>query len=89
MRKDGLKDRKRIGKDNFGIKMNQNRLYFRIFQICARMTHFGEMTEFIEDDPVNLMVPSDSTITVSILNYRPRNFIIASFYKSNRKEKDL
>ena len=29
MRKDGLKVRKRIGKDNFGIKMDQNRLYFQ------------------------------------------------------------
>ena len=48
---------------------------FRIFQqICARMTHFGENTEFIEDDPVNLMLPSDSTKTYSILNYPPPKF---------------
>ena len=38
------------------------------------MTHFGENTEFIEDDPANLMLPSDSTKTVSILNYGPPKF---------------
>ena len=34
------------------------------------MTHFGENIEIVEDDPVNLMLPSDSTKTVSILNYQ-------------------
>ena len=38
------------------------------------MTHFGENTEFIVDDPVNLMLPSDLTKTVSILNYGPPKF---------------
>ena len=38
------------------------------------MTHFGENIEYIDDDPVNLMVPSDLTKTVSILNYRPPKF---------------
>ena len=48
---------------------------FRKFQKCwARMTHFGENTEFIEDYPVNLMLPSDLTKTVSILYYGPPKF---------------
>ena len=38
------------------------------------MTNFGENIEYIDDDPVNLMVPSDLTKTVSILNYRPPKF---------------
>ena len=48
---------------------------FRIFRnFCARMTHFGEIIELLEDDPVNLMLPSDSIKIVSIVNYRPRKF---------------
>ena len=48
---------------------------FRIFRnFCARMTHFGENIELLEDDPVNLMLPSDSTKTVSILNYQLPKF---------------
>ena len=38
------------------------------------MTHFGENTEYIEKDLVNLMVPSDLTKTVSILHYRSPKF---------------
>ena len=48
---------------------------FRIFRkFCARMTHFGEIIEYVDDNPVNLMVPSDLTKTVSILYYRPPKF---------------
>ena len=37
---------------------------FRILQKnCTRMTHFGEISEFIEGDPVNLM----------ILQFQPKN----------------
>ena len=45
-----------------------------IAENCAMMTYFGENTEFIEDSPENHMLPSDSTKTVSILNYRPPKF---------------
>ena len=38
------------------------------------MIHFGEIIEYIEDDPLNLMIPSDLTKTLSILNYRPPKF---------------
>ena len=52
------------------------------------MTHFGENTEFIEDDPVNRMVPSDSTKTVSILELLTANVsIVRKFYKSNPRKK--
>ena len=51
------------------------------------MTHFGENTEFIEGDPVNLMLPSDSTKTVSILNYRPPKFHTYEFFKPNPRKK--
>ena len=53
------------------------------------MTHFGENTEFIEDDPVKLMLPSDSTETVSILNYGPPKFLSYenSISQSNPRKK--
>ena len=38
------------------------------------MTHFGENIKFIEDDPVNLVLPSGSTETASNLNYGPLKF---------------
>ena len=61
--------------ENWKLKRSAIDHTFRKFEkFCARMTHFGENTEFIEDDPVNLMLPSDSTKTVSILNYQPPKF---------------
>ena len=65
---------------------------FRIFQKnCARMTHFGENIEFVEDDPVNLKLPSDLTKTVSILYYAPPKFQsyedFRKFYNSNPRKK--
>ena len=59
----------------FRSKLNRTDSTFTIFQKnCARMTHFGENTEYIQDDPMNLMLPSDSTKTFSILNYPPPKF---------------
>ena len=65
---------------------------FRKFQkFCARLTHFGENTEFVEDDPVNLKLPSDLTKTVSILYYGPPKFQsyedFRKFYNSNPRKK--
>ena len=60
---------------------------FRKF--CARMTHFGENTEYIEHDPVNLMVPSDLTKNVSILNYRPPKFQLYEKMTSQTQGKRL
>ena len=55
------------------------------------MTHFGENTEFIEDGPVNLMLPSDLSKTVSILYYGPPKFQsyedFRKFYNSNPRKK--
>ena len=61
---------------------------FRIFRkFCGRMTHFGENTELIEHDPVNLMLPSDSTKHGSILNYGPPKFqSYENSYKSNPRK---
>ena len=55
------------------------------------MTHFGENIEFVEDDPVNLKLPSDLTKTVSILYYGPPKFQsyqdFRKFYNSNPRKK--
>ena len=53
------------------------------------MTHFGENIEYIEDDPVNLMVPSDLNKTVSILNYPPPKFQSYEKLTSQTQEKRL
>ena len=53
------------------------------------MTHFGENTEFIEDDPVNLMLPSDLTKTVSIQNYGPPKFQSYENFTSQTQGKSL
>ena len=46
--------------ENWKLKRSAIDHTFRKYEkIWARMTHFGENTEFIEDDPVNLMLPSD------------------------------
>ena len=58
--------------------------------MSSRMTHFGENIAFTELDPVNLMLPSDSTKYVSILNYRPLKFqSYEKFTTPKPKEKDL
>ena len=52
------------------------------------MTHFGEIIEYVDDNPVNLMVPSNLTKTVSILNYRPPKFqSYEKIDKSNPRKK--
>ena len=53
------------------------------------MTHFGENTEFINDDPVNLMLPSDLTKNVSILNYRAQKFQYYEVFTSQTQGKTL
>ena len=55
------------------------------------MTHFGENTKYIDHVPVNLMLPSDLTKTVSILYYGPPKFQsyedFRKFYNSNPRKK--
>ena len=53
------------------------------------MTHFGENTEFIEDDPVNLMPPSELT-KKNCLNPElstAKVSIVRKFYKSNPRKR--
>ena len=55
------------------------------------MTHFGENTKYIDHLPVNLMLPSDLTKTVSNLYYGPPKFQsyqdFRKFYNSNPRKK--
>ena len=53
------------------------------------MTHFGENSEYIDKDPVNLMVPSDLTKTVSILHYRSPKFQLYEKMRSQTQGKRL